>query len=352
MSEATEQVVGKEAVEQHQGFREMVVIDPVKPETPDDFGSDLSEVRRAADELSSRREADQIAREARPNDGERDYYHQGGPNAGQRMPANETVSAEQASHDLSRMRELEALADATALEAEIAASIDRIRAGDTAERPQQQAIDPQQEWQSLSEQQRAERWAAMPEEHKAALLQQAETARQQADAEVSRALQEHPALISAVEQEVQKRAAYADYTAQQYAEAVTHNAYVATATLVAQFPELANLNPYQIPTAIQVVAKQNPDRARAIVYHIEQVRGLVNEANRVQQQQVAQQQSQQQLQFAKWAHQHDNAFDKWALEQASPEERKAVVDEVKDGRELHACCRRGCGPQDVWPDHP
>jgi hypothetical protein len=159
-----EQPAGKEALEISHGYKEMTVSNPVHPEVPEDnFSPDQPDIRRAADELTGRREADQIAREGRPHDGERNYTRQGGPKAGEAMPPNETVSAEQAAFDVANARALESDIAAAELQSEIAAAIDRIRAGDEqapAEpvAQQQQPVQDVHEWQRLSEAERQARW--------------------------------------------------------------------------------------------------------------------------------------------------------------------------------------------------
>src|SRR5215813_9882983 len=96
----------KEATEAGQGYQPMTPANPVEPagDAPIyDSGDHGVDVRAAADELLRR---DQAIREqqGRPVDIERQYYQQAGANAGKPMPDNQTVSPEQAAHDLSIAR--------------------------------------------------------------------------------------------------------------------------------------------------------------------------------------------------------------------------------------------------------
>lgn len=104
----------------------------------------------------------------------------------------------------------------------------------------------------------------------------------------------------------------------------------ATAALVSQFPELHNLSAEQVPVAIKTVAQSNPERAQAMVRHIEGTQNLIAEAQRVQAAQMLQgyQQAAQQ-QFSAWAKQCDDAYENWASKEVSAAERKLIEAEAR-----------------------
>jgi len=317
----TDQDFGLRGVEKSQDFEPMPVINPVKPplDSPqaeaerEEYWSHTSDVLRtddlpADDEL--RKAANEIAERRRQSgrDGivlERQYTQQSGPDAGETMAENQTVSAEQAAHDLTNIRDLEANADKVSLEQEIAAAIDRIRAGDTAE--QTPVTEP------VIEQRQP--------------VQQPEPNAQ--DAAIAKALQDNPALLNAVQQEIAQRQQLVDHAANEYVQAIVANSHAATAALLSNYPELAGLHPYQVPTAIQLVARQNPQRGQQMVNHIEQVRAMVAEGQQAQQQQAAQQQAQLQQQWNHYAAQHDAAYENF-VKDVPAAERRAVEDEVRN----------------------
>jgi hypothetical protein len=255
MTEQTEQAFGEASVEQHAGWKAMEVANPVKvDDSLDVFGPGLSETGRAADELAASRDVRQREREARPHDGERFYQHMGGPQFGERMPKQESVSLDQAAADLTGARNREQTTADLNERDELAREIDALRSGVTTE-------------QLFSEQPAAEQ---QPQPEPIAQPQQPIDP-------VAKALAENPALLNEVNRLVWEEQAKSNAAADRYATIAAVNAHAATAALVASYPELAHLNPAQIPTAIQVIAQQNPDRARAMVNHIQQVQSLVNE---------------------------------------------------------------------------
>jgi hypothetical protein len=75
--------------------------DPVAEAPAETFSSEASGIRAAADELQARREE-------RPPPVERTYVNTDGSHAGERRPANETVTAKRAAADLADLRRAEA----------------------------------------------------------------------------------------------------------------------------------------------------------------------------------------------------------------------------------------------------
>jgi hypothetical protein len=256
---------GKRGVEASQGYEPMRMANPIETDAP----IDGSRLRR--DE------------EAQPLPIQ--YLHQGGSKAGQPMPDNQTVSAEQASHDLTNYRDAVAQAEQAELNAEIARAMNEVLG-----EQQQPETQPQPE-------------VPQPEVN-------------QGDDEVAKALQ-NPKVLAAVQQEVGRYQ-------QAYQQAIAVNAAAAAASLVSAFPELSGIRADQIPTAISIVNKQNPQRADQMLRHIEQVRGLVEQHQKAQ---AAQQQNWMQeykREFDQTAASADADFQSWAATQDGPERVKEI----------------------------
>src|SRR5262249_26242752 len=155
----------------------------------------------------------------------REYQQIGGADAGKPTPSNQTVSPEQAAADVAGARHSEARAVQAAEDEALRQALDQLRA--------EVNVQPQQQQQPQAE--------APP-------VQPDQAA--QADDEVARALQ-NPHVLAAVQDYVGQAQNHAVQLGQAYVNATAQNAVMATASLVAQFPELQNLTPEQIPVAIQ-----------------------------------------------------------------------------------------------------
>src|SRR5262249_10995553 len=155
----------------------------------------------------------------------------------------------------------------------------------------------------------------------------------QADDEVSRALQ-NPRVLAALQETINAHAAQAEQIGQFYANAAAQNAVMAAASLVAQFPELHNLTPEQIPVAIQTVNRTNPQRAAEMVRHIEQTKALIAEHGRMQQAQAAWQQQQFQTQFLQYAKDEDAKYEEFSLGFSSEQKAEIQNEAISMLREL------------------
>jgi hypothetical protein len=304
MTEQTEQAFGEASVEQHAGWKAMEVANPVKTDDGlDVFGPGLSETGRAADELAASRDAQEREREGRPVDTERFYRHVSGPKSGERMPEQESVTAEQAAHDLTIARNQdETTADLNERD-ELARLIDEARSGVTSEQlgvPEPVAIDQQVQPQVQQ------------------LL---------ADDDWQRHLQD-PRILNAVQQHVDQANAQANAAAQAYNQAAINAAESAIVGLAVTYPELQGLTAAQFPTALGVIAKSNPQRAQSIVDHI----GLINSTlQRGNEARVAQQQQwfvQTRKQFNSWAATQDADYEAFA-QQVPAAERRAIEAEAQ-----------------------
>jgi hypothetical protein len=278
---------GVRGLERGLGYEPMRPAMPVKEAEADA----LENAQEAADVLKARR--DQQVRAVN----EVQYLHLGGEDSGKPMPANETVSAEQAAFDLSNYRRgitdhIEAIENH-----QIAQAIDELRNPQPVEQ-QPQITQPEAQQQAP------------------------------ADDEVARALQ-NPKVLAAIQDYVGHANQQAAAVAQQYVAATQQNASAAAAALLHSYPELQGLtDPQQLRTAIQVTAKQNPQRAQAMVNHVEAVRRVVGEWQQAAGAQQAAYQQAAQQQFNAWGKACDDAFDAWAGEQVSGAELEAIRDEA------------------------
>jgi hypothetical protein len=283
---------GKQSVEASQNWSEMPLANPISKESGEAIdGSELSE--------SLRTNQAQVA-EPIPVQ----YLEQRGERAGQPMAENLSISAEQGASDLNRFRETIGEQIEAFETKQIADAIDQLRAGDQ----QQQAQPVEQQPQT-----------PQPE---AQVQPQAP-----ADDEVAKALQ-NPRILAAVQEHAQQYAAQADQIAQRYIQATAVNAQSAYANLLASFPEVANVRPDQLGTALQVLAQSNPERAQTIQRHVETVTRLTQEAQRAQAAQYAARQQEYQRQWDVAAKSHDAEYEAFAKANFSDEQNSEIRNEA------------------------
>src|SRR5262249_19545948 len=106
------------------------------------------------------------------------------------------------------------------------------------------------------------------------------------DPEILEALSK-PKVRAALEAEV----AHVEQARQQYAQGAKAAATMAAASLLASFPELANVPTNMLQTAVATIGQVNPQRAQQINAHLERVQNLYNAS---QQAEAARQQIQAQ----------------------------------------------------------
>ena len=164
------------------------------------------------------------------------------------MPANRTVDIERASDDLKNLRESELAADLESKGADLQRMVDEIRAGD---------IGP-----NSAEAIQAAKAAAE------ASLQQYQDGVDRLDPEVQKLLQ-HPKLVQAVQQELaaaehakQQHIAAAEQARAEYHQSTLNAAKIAAANVVANFPEIAGVEPSAIPLAIQLLREAESTKSR------------------------------------------------------------------------------------------
>jgi hypothetical protein len=236
---------------------------------------------------------------------------------GEQLPEHLTVTPERAGRDVKMMREWEAQTEQPQRDlAQLQNVADNMRqAFPNKELPPTFVQDLQQYSEQAKQQQ------SSPEPQPQASEQvQPQPAEQPAlpdiDPEIAQALQ-NPKIRSALEAEVMA----AENARQQYAQGVRQAAQLSAASLLASFPEIANVPSDQLQTAISVIAASNPQRAQAIMAHLQRTQQLFNAS-------VAAQQAQQQLQaqrIQEYARAEDARFEQ-TIANESQETKRAVLD--------------------------
>jgi hypothetical protein len=330
---------GKEGVEAFQGYSPMEPVNPVEKEL--DIEKPIAQERAIAYEDHLK----QLDRDGRPGEDPVDVVREYKDTSGRKLADNLTVnSARQAAHDLTNIREAEQFADQARLNAEIAAAIEDLKAGDRSEDstapeyqrmqvPGNEALIPEEAARALAQEHQRQ---PQPEQQQP---QQPEPNAVPEGDEVARALQSNPALLESVRQVVAHEQSKSQAAMAEYAQASAVAAQLAAAGAVSEFPELSGLHSSQFPLAIQVVAKSDPARAVAIKARLDTVAGLVQESARMQQAQAVQHQAH----FQNWATQQDAVYDAYANSQvSSPAERGAIEAEAL------SLLREGGNEQQIW----
>jgi hypothetical protein len=141
------------------------------------------------------------------------------------------------------------------------------------------------------------------------------------DPDVAAALQ-NPKVRAAVEAAV----APAEQARSTYANATAELAAVATASVVAQFPELQKFSAHELPAVLNYMSQQDPGRYQEIMSHLSRTQAIVNANNQARQLQAAQHQAH----LREYARREGEAFDRMIAPEATPERRAAVQAEVKN----------------------
>ena len=114
----------------------------------------------------------------------------------------------------------------------------------------------------------------------------------------------------------------------QYQNATRQAAQISAASLLASFPEIANIPASHLQSAIAAIGVQNPQRAEAIRSHLGRTEALFNasrQAEAAQQQIQAQQQAQQMQQVKNWVAAQDEHFEKNVIAKTDP----ATLEKIK-----------------------
>jgi hypothetical protein len=160
-------------------------------------------------------------------------------------------------------------------------------------------------------------------------------------AELVKIFQEHPKLleslnaysyqndqkVAAAQQQALQYAAAAQQQAEQFVQA---NAKQAIAGIFVRYPELQNLSQQELPLALNLLQRSNPERHAAIMHEIAGIQGLLNESNRVarvQQEHATQQYHQQ---FHTWGGEEDSKFVKANPEMADSATASGVMQRTRN----------------------
>jgi hypothetical protein len=222
----------------------------------------------------------------------RDYHWQNGQ--GNKVAAEYEVDAERAAEDLTRVRDAEVAAASQDLNAQ---QVDAIRQSyQEAQQPAQPEAQqqPQPEAQATAEQQ-------SPDD---AVVD-----------EVRRVLEANPRVRQALESELQ----VTEQHRQAYVSATRTAAQLSAAAMFSQWPELSSLTEAQLPIALQMIQKQDPDKAAAIENAFQRTKGLWQAATAAEQQRAETQARVQTEQTKAWIAQQDKAYD--AAVNDTPEQR-------------------------------
>jgi hypothetical protein len=275
-----------------------------------EYGDDFESVQRAAKDLTKAREEGrapqaeaEIPREYRLNSG-----------LGAPVPLNQTITAERAADDLTRLR-AEEVASQQPNPADVAYAIDNFRAQvDQLQQPQQPA--PEQSQPTV------------------------EPPQDGIDPEIAQALS-NPKVRSAIEAELQQTTA----ERQQYAAAAKDAVTLAMAGVVANFPELGNIPIPHLKSAIDVIAQTNPQRAQAINAALERTEILMKVSREAQ----AAQQKIQAQKFQQFAQAEDAKFEA-AVANENPETVRRVKDAAVEVFKEYGVSQDQL--QDLWQSEP
>jgi hypothetical protein len=213
------------------------------------------------------------------------------------MDERQTISAEQAAHDLARWRE------------SVGQTIE------DAERQQlQEAVDAlrgEQLPQPVAEQQ-----AAQPQE-----TQPAQPVQEDRNQKVQRMFQD-PDFLAAAQEQIATQTAQAEQARQQYEAAVLQNANVTLANISARYPELRNVGMDQWPVVLQTLQASNPQRFQQISQELQGTRDNLTQAAQV----MERQQQQYQARAHQYATQMQERFNSAARDSdASFEEHRKAL---------------------------
>ena len=280
----------------------------------------LVEAAQSLTEARQSRKVPKVAEDAPIT--ERGYRWDGG--LGKPVEEHYTLDAKRAAEDLSKVRlaEVEAASPAP----ELTQAIDQVRAA-WEQQPQQQ---PEVQAQTAEEQQQ------QPQ------VEQQQQQPQDPANEIRQVLEQHPAVRQAFEHELaqteQHRAAYA--------QGLHQSATVAAASLLANFPELAQVPTAHLQSAITAIAATNPQRAAAIDAQLGRTQSIFNQFKAAE---SAQKQLQMQNMQA-WVSAQDAEFVRTVASKESPEVMRKIAENVVALAEEYGVSKKDRG--EVWQSQP
>jgi hypothetical protein len=310
---------GKASVEAGQGYQAMPDTRPLETDN-----AERANAERTLDRLNTAPEPGSALGEPLPV-----HYHEpGDPN--KTSDPKLTLEPERAAKDLADWRRGHEEIQQAIRDTELSAEIERLKAAEAQSQPQQQPAEPVAQRQPEPLPLTTETGQPLPPE-----LQTAE------NEELVKAFQREPKLLEAMNtlswQTDQKIAAaqqqalqYAEMQKQQAEQFVQANAKQAIAGIFVRYPELQNLSQQELPLALNLLQRSNPERHAAIMHEIAGIQGLLNESNRVAQ--VQQQRATQQYhqQFHQWGGEEDSKFVKVHPEMADSATASGVMQKTRN----------------------
>jgi hypothetical protein len=311
-TESENQTYGEASVQAEQGFAPMSDAYAAPEEKRKTYSAEEGGIREAAEDLSATRASNQ----AEPTP--RHYIEYGGERHLEAVPANETISLERASDDLTRQRTAEATTQNPHDPAQLAVVVDNVRAAyPNRELPPTFVQDLQDAHAQAQQQPQPEAPSEFNDKARAHMAAEEPQQPQQPgiDPEIQAALA-NPKIRAALETEV----AQVEAARQQFATATLQAAQLAAGSLFSQYPALAQVNSQDLPGAIALIEKTDPATGAKIRAHIAQVQNLYSAS----QQARAQQEQLQQQRVDAWAKAEDAKFEKEVFSKESPETRQKL----------------------------
>jgi hypothetical protein len=279
-------------------FEPMLDALATKEPKKDEYSGDEEGLKKAAAEVSSRRETQEIT--------ERHYLD---AQTGERMPENQTVSLKRAAADLGRLRDFEDQLAQTDEADALRFTVDAVRAGQDPVALAKQQLEQQEKQQN-----------ARPDP----IQPQPTTELPGIDPEIASALQRSPKLRATLEQEAVRvrQIQSAAVQAQQNAAAVIQGAHQAAVNAtIGMFPEIAGLTLEQVPVALNVLEKNNPVRFNQIVSHLSRVDQLQKANSQVQ----AIEHAKARAQVQQWTQAQDRVMEEYLAKNETPETVRSVT---------------------------
>jgi hypothetical protein len=305
LSEDSEQKFGLAGNEQAAGYESMPVASPVDTPEP---------------ETMTDHELSHFNRPAPPEPEVREYRN---TQTGEEIPANQTVSAEQAAHDVGLAREQERVAREQRDADDLRFALDQL--------PQEGQQQPQQSPEAPQPEQ-------LPQPDGTQMTaEEAQRLYTEADRELETALQ-NPLLREKLEAEfngvrqsaaaeVERANALAVTFQNHYQQATNNLVAEASGVIGALYPELQGLSGEQLKGALQVMAQQNPQRVQQLQHLASRAQGLV-EAHQRQQHEAQQSQAlQREAALDRFTSDNIQEYEKWAAKE-NPASMKAVRDNL------------------------
>jgi hypothetical protein len=312
-----ELLTGKEGIEASQGYVEMPPAVPESASVPDDISLDTTVEERAAAEVAITPRAYVDTRDGSPR------------------PDNETVELDRAVKDIGERRAeefklLEQLKDQQlrdrleGLKSQLGAEVNKANAGEwtrTAEDIDALPIAQQiAELEALRAQQQAQQQTQpQPGEQP-----------QPVDQDLTKLLQDNPRLIEAINNQRVQDWQGAHQTIAAAERWIQDSALQATAGVFVAWPELQNISAQELPVALNLMQRQNPERHAQVMRHIAGIQGMLEQSRYVQQQQQQRAQQQYQQQWNQFSAEEDSKFVSRNPEMADAQTAAAVTHKAVD----------------------